>query len=134
MSNVPQPAPVQLGRPGLYVLPTAVGFAGTVIAGGRLPVRLHFALEDGTEFHLPISDIARERLCTALEGLKGVEPGHELGRRIQEHTLSDDPVVQVNGDRAVVEAHANDGTSLRLSMTRHALEGLRATIDAALGR
>lgn len=67
MSLLPLPVPVQLGPPGLYSLPKAVGFGGLVLAQGQLPIRLHFALEDETEFHLPTTDNSLERLYTALK-------------------------------------------------------------------
>jgi hypothetical protein len=134
MSDIPQPTPARLGQPGLYVLPEAVGFAGTVLAGGRLPARLHFALADDTELHLPISDFARERLCSALEGLKGLGTGHIPGRRIVDYRLSEAPSVAAEGHQLVVEATADDGTTLRLAMSRGALEELRASIDDSLAR
>ncbi len=67
MQNLPQPKPARLGPPGLYVLPEAVGFPGPVIVQDRLPVRLHFVLEDGTEFHLPTTETVLGRLYTALK-------------------------------------------------------------------
>jgi hypothetical protein len=126
--------PARLGQPGLYVLPEAEGFAGTVLVGGRLPARLHFALADGTELHLPISDIARERLCTALEQLKGLGTGRIPGHQIVDYQLSEAPSVAAESSQMIVEATADNGTTLRLAMSRGALKELRARIDASLAR
>jgi hypothetical protein len=69
MNNSPQPRPERPGPRDLYVMPwEAEGFVGMV--AGRLPVRLHFTLADGREFHLPISDIALRQLASALAGLR----------------------------------------------------------------
>jgi hypothetical protein len=132
MSALPQPTPARLGQPGLYALPRAEGFVGIVLVGGRLPIQLHFSLADGTEFHLPISDIARERLYTALAGLQGLQAGEMPARQILDYRLSDDPTVELDGQNATIEATAENGTGLRLTMPRHALKALRSSIDDAL--
>jgi hypothetical protein len=134
MSVLPQPKPAQLGQPGLYALPRAEGFAGIVLAGGRLPIQPHFSLMDGTEFHLPISDIARERLYTALAGLQGLQAGEMPPRQLLDHRISDDPTVESHGRDATIEATTENGTALRLTMPRHALEALRSSIDDALSQ
>jgi CRP/FNR family transcriptional regulator, cyclic AMP receptor protein len=69
MNNSPQLRPP--GPRDLYVMPCAAeGFVGMVVDHGRLPVRLHFTLADGREFHLPISDIALRQLASALAALR----------------------------------------------------------------
>jgi hypothetical protein len=75
MSNLPLPKPVQLGPPGLYSLPEAVGFVGPSGAAYQLPVQLHFVLKDGTELDLPMSNIVLGRLYTALKGLFDSDEG-----------------------------------------------------------
>jgi hypothetical protein len=69
MSNLPLPKPARLGPPGLYILPDAVGCPGPVADQVRALTQLHFVLEDGTEFLLPISDYSLKRLYTDLRGL-----------------------------------------------------------------
>jgi hypothetical protein len=67
MDNPAQPRPALPGPRDLYVMPCAAeAFAGIVVGQGRLPVRLHFSLADGREFHLPISNIALRQLASAL--------------------------------------------------------------------
>src|SRR5438034_37522 len=48
----------------------AEAFVGIVVGHGRLPIRLHFTLADGRDFHLPISDIALRQLAVALAALR----------------------------------------------------------------
>jgi hypothetical protein len=66
MNDPLQPKSAQLGPPDLYILPTAERFPGMTIAEGL--ARLHFALEDGTELHLPTTEIALARLYVCLKG------------------------------------------------------------------
>jgi hypothetical protein len=67
MDDSSQPSPARSGPGDLFVVPCAAeAFAGMVIGHGRLPVRLHFTLADGREFHLPVSDIALRQLASAL--------------------------------------------------------------------
>jgi hypothetical protein len=71
MADPSQPRTAPPGPRDLCVMPSAAeAFAGLVIGHGRLPVRLHFTLADGREFHLPISDIALRQLATALAALR----------------------------------------------------------------
>src|SRR5947207_7820940 len=71
MNNSPQPKPPLLSARDLYVMPCAAeAFVGMVVGHGRLPIRLHFTLADGRDFHLPISDIALRQLATALAALR----------------------------------------------------------------
>jgi hypothetical protein len=39
-----------------------------MLASGRLPENIHFALEDQTELYLPVSDLVLRRLYDALKG------------------------------------------------------------------
>ena len=71
MDDSSQPSPARSGPGDLFVVPCAAeAFAGMVIGHGRLPVRLHFTLADGREFHLPVSDIALRQLASALAALR----------------------------------------------------------------
>ena len=71
MNNSPQPKPPLLSARDLYVMPCAAeAFVGMVVGHGRLPIRLHFTLADGRDFHRPISDIALRQLATALAALR----------------------------------------------------------------
>jgi hypothetical protein len=71
MDDSSQPSPARSGPRDLFVVPCAAeAFAGMVIGHGRLPVRLHFTLADGREFHLPVSDIALRQLASALAALR----------------------------------------------------------------
>ena len=71
MNNPPQPKPPLLSARDLYVMPCAAeAFVGMVVGHGRLPIRLHFTLADGRDFHLPISDIALRQLAIALAALR----------------------------------------------------------------
>jgi hypothetical protein len=71
MNDSLQPNPAPPSRRDLYVMPCAAeAFTGMVVGYGRSPVRLHFTLADGREFHLPISDIALRRLASALAALR----------------------------------------------------------------
>lgn len=68
MSNI-SPKPTRLGPLGPYILPIAEEYVGTEPEAGRLPIRLHFLLEDATELHLPLSNFALKQLCKDLEEL-----------------------------------------------------------------
>jgi len=71
MNNPPQPKPPLLSARDLYVMPCAAeAFVGMVVGHGRLPIRLHFTLADGRDFHLPISDIALRQLAIVLAALR----------------------------------------------------------------
>jgi hypothetical protein len=71
MADPSQPRTAPPGPRDLCVMPCAAeAFVGVVIGHGRLPLRLHFTLADGREFHLPISDIALRQLASALAALR----------------------------------------------------------------
>ena len=71
MDNPTQPKSPLLGLRDLYTAPCpAEAFAGLIVGHGRLPVRLHFTLADGRDFHLPISDVALRQLASALAALR----------------------------------------------------------------
>jgi hypothetical protein len=55
MSSIPQPTPLQLDPPGLYITPEVTGYAGPMFVEGRLPAQFCLFLADGTELRLPIS-------------------------------------------------------------------------------
>jgi hypothetical protein len=136
MTNLPQPKPVRLGEPGLYILPEAVGFPSLVVVQGQLPVRLHFALTDDTEFHLPLSQIALERLCGALTPLFSSQDNRLSARQVSVQSVAETPTFEWDdtGKTVTVDFLADDGTAVVLAMPVELLRSLRSDIDDALAR
>jgi len=87
MNSPPQPKPPLLSARDLYVMPCAAeAFVGMVVGHGRLPIRLHFTLADGRDFHLPISDIALRQLAIVLAALRASrEP---ISDKANDHTAA----------------------------------------------
>ena len=135
MPNLPPPTPARLGQPGLYILPAAEGFVAPVVAGGQLPVRLHFALADDTEFHLPISSIALGRLYSALKGL--FDPPDAIpGRPVRVHEFTEMPTFDWDkeGQRVNADFLHQDGSTTGLEMSAAKLKDLLREIAEALER
>ena len=85
-----QPKLVRLGPPGLYSLPTVEGSGGLILEEGQLPIRIHLALEDETQLHLPMTKIAVERVYGVLKVL--FDPPERIpGRPDADYTISDAP-------------------------------------------
>lgn len=135
MSNLPSPTPVQLGPPGLYSLPTVEACAGLVLAGGQSPTRIHLDLVDGTQLHLAMSDIAAERIYSALKGLFEPPPDRIQGRPIRVHQVSELPTPQRDGNTLHLDFLHQDGTATVLAIPTQMLEPIRRMIgDAIAGR
>jgi len=131
MSDQPQPKPVQLGPPGLYSLPSAEECPGLVLAEGRLPTRIHFVLEDGTQFHLPTKDIALERLYRVLKAR--FEPPGDF---VRIHEVSEIPRFDWDdkGENVSAQFPYRDGISTALSIPAQLLESLREEVVEAIAR
>jgi hypothetical protein len=130
MTNLPPPTPARLGPPGRYTLPTAEGFVGPGGVAGQLPIQLHFALADGTELHLPMSDIALGRLYTALRGL--YEPPGE-GRSVRRIPVTEPPTLYWDDIGSTVNMdflHA-DGTTIVLEIPAAIFAEMPETIAEA---
>ena len=62
--------PIQLDGGGPFETPAVSGFLGLAILADRPRVQtLRFALEDGSELHLPIANNAFEKLLSQFAGL-----------------------------------------------------------------
>lgn len=64
--NALGPASIHADALGRITTPGAQVFLEIMIADGRLPIQLHFVLEDGSELHLPITIGALEKLYSHL--------------------------------------------------------------------
>jgi hypothetical protein len=132
MATPPLPTPAQLGAPGLYSLPIAETCSGLVLSGGQLPIRTLLGLTDGTELLLSMSDIAAERLYSALKGLFEPPPDRIRGRPIRVHRISELPTPQWDDDNLHLDFLHEDGATTVLAIPTQMLEPIRKMIGAAI--
>ena len=66
MAKPPLPTRTTLGPPGPYLLPEAKGQPTLEVTGAKLPERLHFPLEDGTDLYLPVREDVLRKLFETL--------------------------------------------------------------------
>ncbi|QIG51824.1 hypothetical protein G5V57_31430 [Nordella sp. HKS 07] len=53
---------VQQSGDGPLVMPAVVGYLGLALSSGGRPTQIRFVLEDGSELHLPIREVAYSKL------------------------------------------------------------------------